>query len=232
MALDGYDCWTLVILAFIINDSSLLESAPVCSLVLRRKVGRGGLTTRGRTRGRMWSLTEACEIISGKEAVQREGFFELSPNKGTIWATDINYSRNGSHGTLERSLLYCKDFRLVKQFLWYCFCSGWYIWAHKKSYEWPAIRKCFWLICNWLLHSLCFWTAYNPSQNVMLFMFQLKKSAANVDACLNDSNFLPKKIAVVFFKLFNLAQQTAWKILCLGNSSSENSWPSSWSDQQ
>ena len=47
------------------------------------KVGAsGGLTTLERRRSR-GDLIEAYKIITGKEAVQKEKFFELAPNKAT-----------------------------------------------------------------------------------------------------------------------------------------------------
>ena len=46
------------------------------------RLKRCGLTTLERRRSR-GDLIEAYKIITGKEAVQKEKFFELAPNKAT-----------------------------------------------------------------------------------------------------------------------------------------------------
>src|SRR6218665_1632722 len=54
---------------------------------------RCGLTTLEKKRSR-GDLIEAYKITTGMESIQREGFFELAPSKGTR-DTDTNYLRKG-----------------------------------------------------------------------------------------------------------------------------------------
>jgi len=60
---------------------------------VKERLIRCGLTTLNKRRSR-GDLIEAYKIITGKESIQWERFFELAPSKGTR-GTYTNYLRKG-----------------------------------------------------------------------------------------------------------------------------------------
>jgi len=80
-------------------------------LSCEERLKRCGLTTLERTR-RRGDLIEAYKIITGKEALQCERFFELAPNKVTRGHRYKLFKK--PKGNIRAEILQCKSYRFVE----------------------------------------------------------------------------------------------------------------------